>query len=238
MGCVSQGATFENGPPQDQQQQNQPTKAELLAQREDGSGGGNQPPGGGAGGAGGPAGSQNPGSYVGDLFLITKSTHTLEPHVEHPELKGLSAGAAHAGPNVELKPRNWAAQQNAALQAQLEGQATDMYHEDRPVIRYQTDMPTTLGRGWGPDGAEHPQEPGRWTGKLPDFYNADGTVKSGQQVKDDFSLPAKVPPTYVSTVNPAVGVEIEASRPISDKVRQYKLGSVIASWFSNKNSLG
>lgn len=182
--------------------------------------------------------------WVSDLFSITKSTHTMESHLEHPDLRGLSAGAAHTSPDVELKPRDYAAEQNALMAAD-NPKATAPYHEDRPVIQYRTDMATDgLRRVWGPDApitdptVAPPKEAGGWGTRLTDIQRPDGTFVSGEEVKVILSTPYPDPPTYVSTVQPPVGTLVEASKPISDKARQYRFAKWTHSWFQNKKTLG
>lgn len=203
-------------------------------------GAGDQPPGGTSGGTGQPTAPQ-PNSYVGDLFHITKSTHTMEGHLEHPDLPGLSAAAAHNGPDVELKPRDYGTDQNSR---QRPG-TVETYHPDRPVISYRTDMPTEgLVRVWGPEtpiadpDLKPPREAGAWATRASDVQHADGRFVSGVEAKDILATPYADPPTNVSTVQPTVGTLTEASKPISDKARQYRFIQWTQSWFQNKKTLG
>lgn len=185
----------------------------------------------GAGG-GGPGGS----GYNSDLFQITKNTHTMEGHLEHPQLKGLTAHGAHAGPDIHLMPREYAAEQNAAQFPD----SIETYHSDRPVIGYRTDMPTDgLARAWGPsDQPAAPKEAGPWAGQAEDYRASDGSVLTGREVSEKFSLPSPSSPTHLSTVSPDIGTIVEASTTRSGAVRQYKMDTWKSEWFHSKKTLG
>ncbi|MFY9288785.1 MAG: hypothetical protein WAO98_09830 [Alphaproteobacteria bacterium] len=171
--------------------------------------------------------------YVQELFRLTASAANLHGHQSHPELSGASAGNIHS--DATLMGRDWAAQQNAAQEVGT----TLTYHEDAPVIVYRTDMPTTHQPDPHPTDMarlHHGNVVGAYATNAQDVKYGDITGSEGQRM---LSLPKDNPlPTHIVDVSLPIGTFVEASRPISGEVRQYKLFERVSAWFSNSRKLG
>jgi hypothetical protein len=142
----------------------------------------------------------------------------MEGHLPHPDMSGATAGDIHA--KSVLFPKNEAAARNAEREL-----STPEYHEERAIIGYFTSIPTDgLGRVHGPNNQE-----GHWVAKSVDFGG------SSAEAMANLSLTAL--PTLQSDVQLFPGTYVEASRPVSDAVRQYYFYGHLAH-FSNTRTFG
>lgn len=169
-----------------------------------------------------------PVNYYNDLWKLTAPAATNEGSVPHPELPGASSSQIHASQGLELKERDWAAQQNA----QQAADETAIYHTQAPVIVYNTNIDAN-----GFVRLHHDYN------QVGDWSTRDRDVNYGhidqQEAASRLSLPQNSPlPTHISDLSPPIGTSVEASRPISGEAMQFNIHERIATWFSNPRPLG
>lgn len=167
-------------------------------------------------------------SFYNDLWSLTAPSATNEGHLPHPEMPGATSAQLHASPGLELKDREWAAQQNALQDAGR----TPEYHAEAPVVIYRVNLtPTEFERVHGADNQE-----GRYATRPVDIN--DGHM-SAEEIARRLSLPTDQPlPTKVSDVHVAHGTFIEASRPDSGEARQFKISDIGSVSFVNTRDIG
>ena len=164
--------------------------------------------------------SGQPGrTYETDLYEVAKKGATMEPHLPHPDMTGVTAQDVHA--RSHLFPKDEAARRNEAS-----GFETPTYHEDRAIIGLSTSIPTdNLARGHGVDNQR-----GDWGAQSSVFEGA-----TPEMVGRAASL--SYLPDYYSSVHIPIGSYIEASRPESDAIRQFNFDGKSA-WFGESKKLG
>ncbi len=169
-----------------------------------------------------------PVNYYNDLWSLTAPAATNEGDIPHPEIPGATSAQLHASPGLELKDREWAAQQNALREAGR----TPEYHPEVPVVIYSVNLtPTDFDRVHGPNNQEGPYA------TRPVDIN-DGHM-SAEEIAQKLSLPRDQPlPTKVSDVHVAHGTFVEASRPISGEARQFKISDLGSVSFVNARDIG
>lgn len=169
-----------------------------------------------------------PVNYYNDLWSLTAPSATNEGHLPHPEIPGATSAQLHASQGLELKDRDWAAQQNAQ---QAAGRIPE-YHPEAPVVVYSINLtPTDLARVHGDHNLV-----GQYTTRPADIN--DGHM-SAEEIADKLSLAKNQPlPTKISDVHVGVGTSVEASRPISGEVRQIKISDLGSTSFVNTRDLG
>jgi hypothetical protein len=164
-------------------------------------------------------------NYYNDLWKLTAPGATNEGRIPHPELPGATSAQLHASQGLELKDREWAAQQNA-----MQGAAQiPEYNPQAPVVNYQTNIPTEeINRVHNPDNAL-----GRYATPGDNINHGHVSPLEAQRLLDLPTLPS-----LVSDVDLRVGTSVEASRPISGQVRQLKISALDAITISNTRELG
>lgn len=169
-----------------------------------------------------------PINFYNDLWSLTAPSATNEGHIPHPEIPGATSAQLHASLGLELKDRDWAAQQNSL---QDPGKVPE-YHPEAPVVIYSINLtPTELDRVHGADN-QH----GRYATRPVDIN--DGHM-SAEEIARRLSLPPDQPlPTKVSDVQVAHGAFVEASRPDSGEVRQFKISDLGSVSFVNTRDIG
>lgn len=168
-----------------------------------------------------------PVNYYNDLWSLTAPSATNEGHIPHPEIPGATSAQLHASQGLELKDRDWAAQQNA----QQAAGRTPEYHPEGPVVVYSINLtPTELARVHGDHNLVGPYA------TRPVDIN-DGHM-SAEEIAHKLSLPSNQPlPTKISDVQVGPGTSVEASRPISGEVRQLKISDLGSTKFLNTRSI-
>ncbi len=175
-------------------------------------------------------------NYFSDLWKLTAPAATNEAHIPHPELPATTSGNIHASVGLELRDREWAAQQNAGQ----DPRDTPTYHTQAPVVVYNTDIDaegvvrvhTLKSDSLNTEDTTV----GNWSTRSSDIN--DGHLPA-KEIADRLSLPSSKPlPTHISDVTPPVGTTVEASRPISGEARQFSMRDRIASWFGNTRDVG
>jgi hypothetical protein len=169
-----------------------------------------------------------PVNYYNDLWSLTAPASTNEGHIPHPEIPGATSAQLHASPRLELKDRDWAAQQNA----QLAVGRTPEYHPEAPVVVYSINLtPTDLARVHGDHNPVGP-----YATRPVDINNGH---MSAEEIAHKLSIPRNQPlPTKISDVEVGLGTSVEASRPISGEARQIKIRDLGSTIFLNTRNIG
>lgn len=169
-----------------------------------------------------------PVNFYNDLWSLTAPASTNEGHIHHPEIPGATSAQLHASRGLELKDRDWAAQQNA----QQSAGRTPEYHPEAPVVVYSINLtPTDLARVHGDHNPVGPYA------TRPVDIN-DGHM-SAEEIADKLSIPRNQPlPTKISDVQVGLGTSVEASRPISGEARQIKISDLGSTTFLNTRDIG
>jgi len=174
-----------------------------------------------------------PVNYYNDLWSLTAPAATNEGYIPHPEIAGATSAQLHASQGLELKDRDWAAQQNAL---RPEGHIPE-FHEQAPVVVYRINLePTDLERAH------------REANKLGEYATQARYINDGhmdpEEIARILSLQTtdrhgnKILPTHISDVDVSIGTEVVASRPISGEARQYKISDLGAITLLNERDIG